>query len=99
MANLTLTLTMRGEPPVSLEISPAIEVAFERQYQRSLGGELWREHLYWLAWKQYHKDGHEVKPFDDWLEMVDDVTPAENVPKDTSVPSEEPSPGSASPPA
>ena len=97
MAILTLTLTMRGEPPVTMDICPPVEVAFERQFDQRLGEDMRLEHLYWLAWKQYART-HDLKPFDEWLEDLDDVTPEDGPPLDRA-PSSTASSEPASPPA
>jgi len=56
-----------------VKLSPRVIVEFERQFQTGLGRAFQTdqkaEHMFWLAWKATKSD----KPFDEWLETVEDV--------------------------
>lgn len=58
-------------------VSPKVQVEFERQFKTGIGKAFSQEqrveHMYWLAWKAVHAAGHNVKPFDTWLNDVTDV--------------------------
>ena len=58
-----------GDATHTIEVSPIIEVAFERQFKGGFA-KLFRteersEHLYWLAWEGLRRNGVTVPPFDD----------------------------------
>lgn len=65
------------------KITPAVEVAFEKQFKGGMA-KLFREeeraeHLYWLAWECLRRSGQTVRPFEngfldqlDAIELVDD---------------------------
>lgn len=66
-------------------VTPKVQVEFERHFKIGVGKAFQQEqrveHMYWLAWKAVHAAGHNVKPFDSWLDavvdvqMVDDASP------------------------
>lgn len=60
------------------EVSPILEVAFERQFkggfQKLLRSEEKSEHVYWLAWEGLRRNGVVVPPFGDkFLENLTSV--------------------------
>lgn len=58
-------------------VTPKVQVEFERHFKIGVGKAFAQEqrveHMYWLAWKAVHAAGHNVKPFDSWLDAVVDV--------------------------
>ena len=70
-------------------------VAFERQYQVSFADFSNLEHVYYMAWSPLHRSGAESHPFDEFLDLIDNVEEIEDekepVPFETA-PSDEPSP-------
>lgn len=58
-------------------VTPKVQVEFERHFKIGVGKAFQQEqrveHMYWLAWKAVHAAGHNVKPFDSWLDAVVDV--------------------------
>ena len=85
----------RGGDTKEYPVTPAVVVAFEREFKTGLGkafgegGENKAEHMYWLAWKATHAAGDVVKPFDGWLADLegvdivdDDVAPFDQAPSD-----------------
>ena len=66
-----------------LSVTPAVEVAFERQFKGGMG-KLFRteekqEHLYWLAWECLRRAGVTVPPFgDDFLDRLGGVEVADS---------------------
>lgn len=77
MLNLTLRVVRPGGDEKTYAIIPKVVVAFERQFGVGIGRAFQEqqkaEHLYWLAWKAEQASGAVVKPFDDWLDNVNDV--------------------------
>ena len=67
-----------GDSTHSIEVSPVLEVAFERQFKGGFA-KLFRteersEHLYWLAWEGLRRSGVVVPPFgDDFLASLNGV--------------------------
>lgn len=59
------------------EVRPKTVVAFEREFGMGVGkafqSEQRAEHIYWLAWRAVKDSGTVVKPFDGWLDEVQDV--------------------------
>lgn len=96
MAALTLTVKMVGEPPQDYQVTPFVEVAYERQFNSPISTMTRNEHLYWLAWKAKHTAGDVVKPFDDWLKDVELVEEPKVDDPLASGPSASASPGSPS---
>lgn len=61
-----------------IEVSPVLEVAFERQFKggfsKLLGTEERSEHIYWLAWEGLRRSGVTVPVFGDkFLEQLQGV--------------------------
>jgi hypothetical protein len=58
-------------------VTPKVEVEFERHWSVGLGkvfAEMRREHLHHLAWLAVKASGETVKPFDSWLETINDTS-------------------------
>jgi len=64
--NWKLTVTMTGEPPVVVAVTPRVILDFEREFKVGLVGamsnEMRLEHMFWLGWKSMHRAGHVVRP-------------------------------------
>jgi hypothetical protein len=57
-------------------VTPKVEVDFERKFGVGIGKafqEQKREHQHYLAWLAMKQAGHAVKPFDGWLETVENT--------------------------
>ena len=76
MISLTLRVTVAGETN-EYQVGPKVQVAFEREWKTGLpkafSSEQRMEHMYWIAWKAQHAAGVPVKPFDSWLDTVENV--------------------------
>jgi hypothetical protein len=88
---MTLTVTMTGNDPVAVKVSPKVQVAAERHFKmpfaRLFGeGNVSMEAVYWVGWKAMHAEGHVVKTFDIWLDELDSV---DFVPEESSNPLDE----------
>ena len=78
MATLTVSVTVVDQPPIQIPVKPRTVLAFERHF-----GVGWTkafnddnskmEYVYWLAWEAMRSDGNVVKPFDAWIETVEEV--------------------------
>jgi hypothetical protein len=59
------------------QITPRIEVAFEREWKggfhKIFRTEEKTEHVYWLSWKCIHSNGDTTKSFDDFLDSIESV--------------------------
>jgi hypothetical protein len=85
---MTLTVTMTGNDPVTVKITPKVQVAAERHFSKSIAKLFAEENVsmeavYWVAWKGMHAAGHVVKTFDLWL---DDLEVVEVLPEETTNP-------------
>ena len=77
---ITLRVLHDGTESV-LTAGPAVIVAFERKWGVGIGkamAEVKVEHIAWLAhqaaWREAKAgDGPAVKPFDDWLDALEDI--------------------------
>ena len=62
---------------IDVKVTPRAAVNFERHFKmpftKLFGGDLSFEHLYWLAWECVRLSGRVVKPFDGWLEDLQNV--------------------------
>jgi hypothetical protein len=79
-----------------LAIKPVTIVAFERQFGVGLGAAMQggrMEYVYWLAWDAEKRGGAIVKPFDGWVEDIEDVD-IEDDAVPTEAPTVEVTPGS-----
>ena len=63
-----------------LTAGPAVIVAFERKWGVGIGkamAEVKVEHIAWLAhqaaWREAQNNGGSVKPFDGWLDALEDI--------------------------
>ena len=76
MISLTLRVTVAGDTN-EYQVGPKVQVAFEREWKTGLpkafSSEQRMEHMYWIAWKAQHAAGVPVKPFDSWLDTVENV--------------------------
>ena len=76
MISMTLRVTVAGETN-EYTVGPKVQVAFEREWKTGLpkafSTEQRMEHMYWIAWKAQQAAGVVVKPFDGWLETVENV--------------------------
>lgn len=57
-------------------VTPKVEVEFERKFGAGIGKafqEQKREHQHYLCWLAMKQAGHVVKPFDGWLETVENT--------------------------
>jgi hypothetical protein len=81
-----LKITKASGEEVTLEISPAVEYAFEIQHKigfhKYFRDEEKQTGLYWLCWEMLRRSGETVKPFGDQfletikkVEIVDTDTP------------------------
>lgn len=72
-----------GDGTHVVEVSPGLEVAFERQFKGGFA-KLFRneersEHLYWLAWEGLRRSGVSVPPFgDEFLDVLKGVDIADS---------------------
>lgn len=73
---------------VDVRVSPRAYVMFERQYQRTVTGELGAESIYYLAWASLHQAGAEARTFDEFVDAIDDASLAEVEPVDPTPPSQ-----------
>lgn len=77
MIKLLLRVTLDTGEVVDVSATPSVIVAFERHFKVGLAGALSAdqkmEHVYWLAWKGMHASGRVVKPFDQWLDTIENV--------------------------
>jgi len=75
MAGFNISVTIDGEEQL-LPVKPKSVVAFERQFKmgltRAFGADQKMEHIYWLGWEAMRASGVVVKPFDQWLDTVDE---------------------------
>lgn len=84
MANFSMSVKMEGdEQPTVFPVKPRIVLAFERHFKTGMGTAFTKEpkmeHQYWLAWECMRTSTDGVKPFEKWLDTVDEV---EIVPKE-----------------
>lgn len=78
MANFNMSVKMDGEEqPTVYPVKPRTVLAFERHFKVGMGTAFTKEpkmeHQYWLAWECMRSSGIAVKPFETWLEQVDEV--------------------------
>ena len=76
---ITLRICHDGTESV-LTAGPAAIVAFERKHGLGIGkamSEVKVEHIAWLAhqaaWREAQNNGGSVKPFDGWLDALEDI--------------------------
>ena len=76
MISMTLRVTMDGRTR-DVAVGPRVQVAFEREWKigmpKAFGTEQKFEYVYWIAWKALEASGEVVKPFDGWLDQVENV--------------------------
>jgi hypothetical protein len=77
MIGVSLQVSLPGEMVV-VPVTPRAAVNFERHFKMSLTKAITEqqmmEHIYYLAWECIRLSGRVVKPFDGWLEEVEQVT-------------------------
>lgn len=76
MIGINLKVTIDDEEIVA-PITPKSAIEFERHFKmglpRAFTQEQKMEHLFWLGWACVKATGRVVKPFDSWLEQVQNV--------------------------
>lgn len=76
MIAMTLRVTTDGRTR-DVVVGPKVQVAFEREWRiglpKAFGAEQKFEYVYWIAWKALELSGEVIKPFDGWLEQVENV--------------------------
>jgi hypothetical protein len=64
-----------------VNITPKVVVELERQFHKPmteiLGESVTFEAIYWAAWKGSQISGRPTKPFDEWLDDIENVEPVE----------------------
>lgn len=86
MIKLAMKVQMADDREAVYQVTPRVQVDFERQFKRSLvaafSDEPSMEHLYWLGWRSMKAAGEQVANFDNWLDEVESVSPegADDVP-------------------
>lgn len=94
MIDLELVVVFDGEKIPVDDVKVSDFVALERHYQislPSLGGQLKFEHMCFLAWRSLRRKRADTGEYgDEFLERIDDITPAAA----PFVPDDDPSPGS-----
>lgn len=68
---------------LTLPVKPRTVLAFERKFgmgmAKAFSTDQRHEHIYFLGWEAMRSSGHVVKPFDAWLDEIEEV---ELVPKE-----------------
>lgn len=85
MAVLRVQVTYDDGRELEVKVTPAAQVAFERQYGMGLpkaSQEMRNEYLFYLAWKALQLSGNESREFDDFVSSIDDVAVNGNDPSD-----------------
>jgi hypothetical protein len=80
-ATMVVTVVRAGDQRETFTVKPATIVAFERHFGVGLGAlstDARMEYIYWLTWEAERRSGAVVKPFDGWLEDVEDVELADD---------------------
>jgi hypothetical protein len=75
---MNLAVTMTGNPPVTVKLTPKVVVSAERQFKLPMAQlfsaeSMSYETMAWVAWKAMHVAGHVVKTFDLWLDDLEAV--------------------------
>jgi hypothetical protein len=73
--SLSCKVWLRGEE-LEFPVSPKVEVEFERKFGMGIGkafNEQKREHQHYLAYLAMKASGAVVKPFDGWLDEVENT--------------------------
>ena len=81
MALMRLRVTLNEGEPYEVPVTPKVIVAAERQFAKPMtqlfGEAASFEAISWAAWKGSQQTGRVVKPFDEWLDDIDSITPVE----------------------
>lgn len=80
---MVVTVVREGDQRSTYHIKPATIVSFERHFGTGLGAlstDARMEYIYWMAWEAERRTGVVVKPFDGWIEDVEDVELADDAP-------------------
>jgi hypothetical protein len=84
MASFNVQVTIADQNHV-FPVRPRTVLAFERKFgmgmAKAFGTDQRHEHIYFLGWEAMRSSGHVVKPFETWLDEVEEV---ELLPKDES---------------
>ena len=76
LAAWNVTVRRSGET-VTVKVTPAVIVAFERHWKTGVGQafneNMKMEHLMWLGWEAERRSGTAVKPFDEWIDQLDAI--------------------------
>lgn len=76
MAVLKVKVTYEDGRDVEVKVTPAAQVAFEREYGIGLpkaSDDMRNEYLFFLAWKALQLSGNETRGFESFMESIDDV--------------------------
>jgi hypothetical protein len=71
--SLSCKVWLEDGSELEFPVTPKVEVEFERKFGSGIGKaftEQKREHQHYLAWLAMRSAGHQVKPFDGWLETI-----------------------------
>jgi hypothetical protein len=72
-----------GDQTHIFPVKPRTVLAFERKFAMGMGKAFTQdqrhEHIYFLGWESMRSSGHVVKPFEAWLDEVEEV---ELIPKE-----------------
>jgi hypothetical protein len=82
MASFNVQVVM-GDHTHVFPVKPRTILAFERKFAMGMGKAFTQdhrhEHIFFLGWEAMRSSGHVVKPFESWLEEVEEV---ELIPKE-----------------
>jgi hypothetical protein len=75
---MNLAVTMTGNEPVTVKVTPKVVVSAERQFKLPMAqlfsaDSMAYETMAWVAWKAMHVAGHVVKTFDLLLDDLETV--------------------------
>lgn len=76
MAVLKVNVTYDDGRDVEVRVTPAVQVAFEREYSIGLAKasqDMRNEYMYFLAWKGLQLTGREDNDFDAFVATIEDV--------------------------
>lgn len=76
MAVLKVNVTYDDGKELEVKVTPAVQVAFEREYGMGLAKasqDMRNEYMYFLAWKALQLTGNETSDFDTFVGTIEDV--------------------------